>query len=110
MDRRVQWALVGLLAVALAYAGIVTRYQYLSTAPSRLLAGRIRVDRWTGAVQVWGCLQYQSASPAPRAAIQRQSRQLETLADLKKWLEEEEWRERVQRVCVRYGWKEWRRD
>ena len=60
MDRRVQWALVGLLAVALAYAGIVTRYQYLSPDGAPTLAGRIRIDRWTGAVQVWGCLQYQS--------------------------------------------------
>jgi len=64
MDRRVQWALVGLLAVALAYGAIVTRYEYPPQA-----AGRLRVDRWTNTVQVWGCLEYVEGAPkfAPSA-------------------------------------------
>lgn len=43
----IRWVLVALLAVALAYAAVVTRYEYSRGVPI------FRVDRWTGRVQSW---------------------------------------------------------
>lgn len=50
MDRRVQWALVSVLVIALACVAVVTRYEY----PARD-AGRFRIDRWTGTPEAWDC-------------------------------------------------------
>lgn len=58
MDKKVQWALVVLLAVALAYVAWLTRYEY----PERF-GGTRRVDRWTGAYQRLECVRWTGASP-----------------------------------------------
>lgn len=52
MDRKVQWAVIGLLAFALAWVAIATRYEYVHQA-----GAQIRIDRWTGTLQRWGCVE-----------------------------------------------------
>lgn len=59
MDRRVQWALVILLTVTLAYAAYATRYYY----PPGQQELRWRVDRWTGRTQTHVCLKTRPARP-----------------------------------------------
>ncbi|MGH2396427.1 MAG: hypothetical protein ACRDFW_05450 [bacterium] len=61
MDRNVQWALVILLAVTLAYAAHITRYYYLER-----FAGTSRIDRWTGVRQEFECVRWSKERvPAP---------------------------------------------
>ena len=88
MERKVQWALVGLLAVIIAVAAFTTRYAY----PERG-AGMLRIDRWTGTPQRWGCVEVVKGEPSkpsqedPYAAIFAPVRGADETG------------------CLRYGWK-----
>lgn len=55
--KTMRW-IIGLVLFAILLAGAVTRYQY---APE----GILRVDRWTGRVEVWDCHLYAAAPKRP---------------------------------------------
>ena len=92
MDRKVQWILVALLAVALAYAAFVTRYHFPDPG------ARVRVDRWTGARHVWGeCVEYLLPSGERVTLGVRRGGRLAEALHLDALREAE---------CVRYVWRE----
>lgn len=51
MGRLIIWLMVILLAAGGAYAASTARYEYFTDQTTQA-----RKDRWTGAVQVWGCI------------------------------------------------------
>lgn len=51
MGRLTIWLLVILLMVGGIRYAVATRYEYFTEGTARA-----RKDRWTGAVQVWGCV------------------------------------------------------
>lgn len=52
MDKRLQMVIAVAIVAAAVTLAVVTRYEYV-----HLVGGRIRIDRWTGARQVWECTQ-----------------------------------------------------
>ncbi len=48
------WVLVILILAGAVYAAATPRYVYFAEGTAQL-----RKDRWTGAVEVWGCAAYQ---------------------------------------------------
>lgn len=54
MGRMAVWLLVILIVAGGVYAATTTRYEYFAEGTTQ-----VRTDRWTGAVQVWGCAAYE---------------------------------------------------
>lgn len=89
VDRRLQWVIVCLLTVAVVYAVVASRYVYPAVEGAG--AGRIRIDRWTGASQIWGCAAYIEGAPKWNAGPLEQSLWKARGAD--------------STGCLRYGWR-----
>lgn len=81
MGRAAVWLLVVLMVAGAAYAATAARYAYFAEGTARL-----RKDRWTGAVQVWGCVAYYVQGS--------ESAYFPTTPDTDS-----------KRGCARYGWK-----
>jgi hypothetical protein len=54
MGRLASWVIVITLIATGVYVAINTRYEYPSSGTER-----VRRDRWTGDLQVWGCAAYE---------------------------------------------------
>jgi len=80
MGRMVIWLLVIGLLVGVAYAATTNRYQSFMEGSTQ-----VRRDRWTGAVQVWGCTAYEfRGGETPYFPMAADSN--------------------TDKPCVRYGW------